>query len=752
MLDSLTALPSISLAVEDLDVVTAGTSSGNDIEYRTSVELLNPDGSKGFQIDAGVSRFGGYFTNFAKKSFRLYFRKRYGATKLEYPLYRGHEMGIAPAEEFDALNLRSGSHDMNQRGAYLSNRFTDDTLLEMGNIAPHGRFVHVYFNGLYWGQYHLRERWNAAMFASYFGGKEEDYEAINGNNTGAEFLPGEPFDGDGEYWDEALDLADSATPFQVLQNHIDFHSYFSFQLAWLSGNCESEFQSAGSRIHGVPFKFYFKDADGYLRPVSNRLGNRGPGDIFRELQNEEDPEFQILLADIIHKHYFNGGAFTPERNIARLQRRIDETKVSFISEAARWNFRTPQSWQRFQDNLIDNHFPPLTDRMIGLFEGQGWYPETLAPKLNQFGGEISPGFKLTMSVGTLFNPQPGDLLYTTDGSDPRLVGGSVSDAAQTYQRRGSPGVILAETTTIKARLRSSKGEWSPLTEATFQVGKAPQPGDLVLSEIHYQPSPPNEEEIAAGFTSRRDFEFLELYNRSDSSLSLINTQFSSGVRADFGKATLAPGDLIVIAANPEAFQMRYGSDVQIGGFFSNSQLNNGGETIRLTLQDGQSILTLKYGDKDPWPEAADGLGKSLTYIDPTAISTDDASQWRASEEDGGTPGRLEEALPPGMLDLDGDGLPTFAEEALGTSDGNENEGQNRLTVTLQDGSWTATLIKSPTAGVGQFEIEISADLSAWTTGQFTLEETTPERLRWQSIALPAGIQHYIRLRISEPSE
>ena len=753
MLEALNALPSISLAVENLNSVTGGNSGGNDVEYQTSVELLQPDGSKGFQVDAGVSRFGGYFTNFEKKNFRLYFRKRYGATKLKYPLFQGHEMGIAPAEEFDALNLRSGSHDAFDRGAYLSNRFTDDTLLEMGHIAPHGCFVHVYFNGRYWGQYHLRERWNAAMFASYFGGKEEDYDAINGNNTGSEFLPGEPFDGDGEYWDEALDLADSATPFQALQNHIDFRSYFSFQLAWLSGNSESEFQSAGSRIHGVQFKFYFKDADGYLRTPAHSLSNRGPGDIFRALRREEDPEFQIMLADTIHKHYFNGGAFTPEQNLARLQRRIDETKVSFIAESARWNFRTPQSWQTFQDNLIEDHFPPLTERMIKQFESQGWFPETLAPKINQFGGEISPGFTLTMSVGTLFNPQPGDLLYTTDETDPRLVGGDVSDSAQTYQRRNGPGVTLTETTTVKARLRSDKGDWSPLTETTFQVGKTPQPGDLVISEIHYRPSPPTEEETTAGFTSRSDFEFLELYNRSESSLSLSNTQFSGGVRADFANATLAPGDLIVIAANLEAFQFRYGPDVPVAGLFSSSQLNNGGETIRLTLHDGQSVLTVAYDDKAPWPEAADGQGKSLTLIDPTAASSaDDASQWRASQVDGGTPGKLEEALPPEMKDHDGDGLPAFAEEALGTSDENRNEGQDRFTVSLQDKLWTATLAKSTTADPAQFEIETSVDLRTWAPATASLEETTPERLRWQSATLKSGIQHYVRLRISEPTK
>ena len=42
-------------------------------------------------------------------------------------------------------------------GANLS-----DTLLDMGQLNPHGRFVHLYLNGAYWGIFHLRERWSAS--------------------------------------------------------------------------------------------------------------------------------------------------------------------------------------------------------------------------------------------------------------------------------------------------------------------------------------------------------------------------------------------------------------------------------------------------------------------------------------------------------------------------------------------------------------------------------------------------------------
>ncbi len=771
MVDALTSIPTISLAVEDLEDVTEGEDRGrdNDEEFKTSVEWLNPDGTEGFQIDAGVSRFGGYFTNFEKENFRLLFRKRYGAATLKYPVYRGHENGIAPAEEFDAINLRTGSHDMNQRGAYLSNRFIDDTLLEMGHIAPHGRFVHVYVNGFYWGQYHLRERWNAAMFASYFGGEKEDYDAINGNNTGSEFLPGDPFDGDRQFWGEALDIAEEPNPFANLQNHIDMASYLSFQLTWVSGNSESEFQAAGSRLHGIPFKFYFKDADGYLRSPGNRLNNRGPGDIFRDMRNADEPDFWMFLADTIHKHYFNDGAFTEERNIARLQRRIDETKLSFIVEAARWNYRSPSSWQNFQDDLINDHFPDLTKDMIRLFKNADWYPDITAPHFDQRGGEIEAGFYFKMDAGTLFKPQPGELLFTMDGSDPRLPGGARSADALTYERKG-PGVPLEETTTIKARILDPEGAWSPLTEATYHLGRMPTAGDLVISEIHYRPSDPSTAEIEAGFDSRSAFEFVELYNRSDAAISLIDVVFSDGIRFDFagsGQTHLAPGELAVVAADEAAFALRYGTEIALAGSFNSGRLSNGGESIRLSLRSGEILQELRYDNKEPWPEAPDGAGKSLTLKEPASIpGRSEPDQWQASSLDGGTPGTLESGGDGGnnggngdnQTDGDGDGLPAFAEIALGTSDSDPSSGGGRLTLARDAQSeLRITLRKAPEAPASQFQLELSTDLVTWMPADFPLDEANedPAILRWIDAedaddGQSPQPQRFLRLMITAP--
>lgn len=179
MIDALLSLPSISITSGEL-------TNPLDTSYVTkqaSAEYILPDGSEGFQIDCGIENYGGTFVynRFDKKSFRLKFKSEYGPKKLKYPLFKGFERGIAPADEFDQLNLRTGSQDMNQRGFYMSNRFSDDVMLDMGQEVPHGRYVHLYFNGIYWGQYHMRERFNNDFQASYHGGSDSDYESINGN-------------------------------------------------------------------------------------------------------------------------------------------------------------------------------------------------------------------------------------------------------------------------------------------------------------------------------------------------------------------------------------------------------------------------------------------------------------------------------------------------------------------------------------------------------------------------------------------
>lgn len=776
--EALKAIPTISITIDDDEhLLKRGQGQSrfegttvNDYESEISVEWLNADGSEGFQVNAGVSRFGGYYTDHGKYSYRFQFRKKYGTATLNYPIYRGHENGVAPTEEFDSLNLRSGSHDMQARGAYMSNRFVDDTMLEMGGIAPHGRFVHVYINGMYNGQYHLRERWNAAMHASYFGGSEEDYDAINRNDN----FTNDPkaFDGDQNYWKEVEGLAREDTPWELLQGHVDLKDYYEFMMVWSAGNSESEMQAVGSKPLNVPFTFYMKDADGWL--VRNKFSGSqgrwrgaGPGRFNTELRSENHIDHEMFLADLIHKHYTNGGAMTAEKMVARLQHRVDEIEVAYIAESARWKKHSPAAWLKFQEDAMDRHLTNIGEDMLRMFKSTGAYPDDIqAPSFNQVGGAIESGFNLKMSAGTLFNPEKGEFLYTLDGTDPRLPGGDQAPGVLNYDRQGT-GIALDGTVTVKARTwRSSlfsNGKWSPLMEATFHVGERPEPGDLVISEIHYRPAKPSEDEVTAGFSSRSAFEFVEIYNASDSMLSLTEVALTDGVRFDFAGSDiteLAPGGLVLVVGNREAFQHRYGAGLPVAGDFDGFKLSDGGEALRLSLPDGVVLQELRYNDKNPWPEDADGDGPSLTLQDPGKMMGDDPAQWTASVRIGGTPGTLgDDDVNTDQVDNDGDGLTALVEEALGTSDADPASGPGNVVVEKRetDGNtyWVVEATRDPAKDDLLIALELSTDLQTWEAADPTFENidvpASPKKRMWQSVKTAPAMgdaQLYLRLRVS----
>ena len=77
---------------------------GRESERPCSVEFIQHDGTKGFQIDCGIRIRGGFSrrTYNPKHSFRLFFRDAYGPSKLDFPLF-----GNAGARTFDNFDLRT---------------------------------------------------------------------------------------------------------------------------------------------------------------------------------------------------------------------------------------------------------------------------------------------------------------------------------------------------------------------------------------------------------------------------------------------------------------------------------------------------------------------------------------------------------------------------------------------------------------------------------------------------------------------
>ena len=156
---------------------------------------------------------------------------------------------------------------------------------------------------------------------------------------------------------------------------------------------------------------------------------------------------------------------------------------------------------------------------------------------------------------------------------------------------------------------------------------------VCFNEVHYHP--------AAGQPAG---EWIELRNQHSVDVDLSGWRFDGGVDFVFPEGTvIRGGKYLVVAANPGAFQAATG--VGALGPWS-SVLADGGETLTLRNKNGRMMDEITYGDRSPWPLAADGSGATLAKFNELG-ATSDPRNWRASIGTGGTPGDYNFTAPPG---------------------------------------------------------------------------------------------------------
>lgn len=276
---------------------------------------------------------------------------------------------------------------------------------------------------------------------------------------------------------------------------------------------------------------------------------------------------------------------------------------------------------------------------------------------------------------------------------------------------------------------------------SFEGSPTPSQRFLRVSEIHYHPSEPSEAERAAlPGVSSEDFEYIELVNTGDAVLELEGVQFVDGIFFVFASgARLAPGEHLLLVANLEAFELRYGSQLPVRGVFQ-GQLDNGGESLQILDGAGENVLEFSF--RDDWYPQADGLGRSLVLRDPlgTAVTDFDvASSWGVSVRPGGDPGvgstdfaltfeswksdvfsegELADPMITGSeVDLDRDGLTLFEEYAFGMDPriANKDAPYRAVRQELDGKEAFAMTYRSQSGAIDLvYQIESSVDLLVWS--------------------------------------
>lgn len=584
---------------------------GFNWERPTSAEFFYPSNTTGFQIDCGIRVQGSdwrrpRYQPGSKFSYRLYFRGDYGEGKLEFPLFEN-----SPVKHFDQVVLRAGHND--ETNPFIKDELMRTLFVDCGQVGSHGDFGTLYVNGVYKGYYNYTERIEKNFCQAHHGGSDDWDVLAQGPD---------PLDGDTANF-QLMRSYITGQPMTVAANYlgaaqrldlVNFIDYLLVNIYGANGDWpHNNWRAARERVASGIWRFYVWDAEFALgtygrTPQHDSFSSELSGGseipaIYQALR--QNPEFRLLWADRIQKHFFNGGALTDEN----VRRNYDNMRNKVAPLIGAFDTYIGDTWIPQRRGVIMQHF-----------QGQGLLSAPGVPTFSQFGGRVPTGYQLTMTTSAA----GATIYYTTDGTDPRVMfTGAVAPTATAYVA-GQP-VRLGESVVVKARARTSAGVWTAVNEARFEVGEFGAP--LRFTEIMYN-SPPTGDAL----------DFVEMKNFSNTRLNVSGMEFD-GISFRFPENSwIEAGEVFVIASAAGAnglFAARY-PNVTPRGWYENN-LNNGGELIRLLDRFGNIVAWVNYDDASPWPSAADGQGYSLELVsrdlDPNSVGS-----WRRSNATLGSPG------------------------------------------------------------------------------------------------------------------
>lgn len=691
-IEAMLDVPTISLVTDNanlfdpaIGIYVNADQHGKEWERECSVELLQPDGSEGFNVNAGLRIRGGWsrHDDFAKHSFRLFFRSEYGNSKLEFPLF-----GDEGVDEFDKIDLRTAQnyawHKGDSKNTMVREVFSRDSQRDMEQPYTRSRYYHLYINGMYWGLFQTQERSEARFAADYFGDKAEDYDVVkavteeggyshyvgvtDGNlNTWQQVYTktNQGFENNTKYF--ALEGKNAlGQPLRNSEVLVDIDNLIDYMITiFYAGNFDAPTSTFGSNQNvnnfyaiknrndkSKGFIFFNHDAEHSLfsEPATVGIGieedrvNITMGiDGFSEFHPQwlhkelsENAEYRMRFADRAYKHFTNGGVFTEDKALERFNKRAEQIDMAIIGESARWGnewLTKDNAWIPELNKVRYDFFPVRTDIVWGQLLEANLISTIGAPKFEENGSRIDEAILHIdgETTITIDNTSSGTIYYTLNGTDPREIGGQ-NASSEAKQAEAGKTITFSESAILKARTKSGSN-WSALRHLDI-IAEQESFSHFKVTELNYHPL---DSIVGTDTISGKNFEFIEFKNiDSKYAINLTGVKIDSAIEFKFPENTLlAPGQFFVIAAKPNSFFNRYGM-IPSGNHKKN--FSNSSERVLVLDKYDDPIIDFRYSDELPWPEAADGKGRTLSAVSIKPWDKpENYTYWKHSTKDNGSP-------------------------------------------------------------------------------------------------------------------
>ncbi|WP_146398305.1 lamin tail domain-containing protein [Planctomycetes bacterium CA13] len=417
--DALLALPTWSISTDldnlfdaEIGIYSNALQDGRDWERPAAVELINPDGTAGFQVNAGLRIRGGYSRRDfnPKHALKLFFRGSYGDSTLNYPVH-----GTDAATEFEKIDLRTAQNYSWSSGGNASNNFIAEVLArynqrDLGQPYTRSSWMHLYLNGQYWGLYQTQERADANYAVSYFGGNVADYDVIKPERGDYRNIATDGnFDAYEALWEQSnARAADGVTP-----AFVDNAAYLKAQGKNLDGTDNPAYDVLLDTDNVIAYMIETLRGGNLDAPISNFLGNDQPNNYFairdrtgREgfrffqhdgehtmrnvNQNRNGPwnspnyeggvdffnpqwlhqqlmaneEYRIQFADKVQQAFFNDGTLSTQAMIDKVTAEAAIIHPAILAESVRWgDAQRPDAPLGINDfdnaiaGLVNNYLP-----------------------------------------------------------------------------------------------------------------------------------------------------------------------------------------------------------------------------------------------------------------------------------------------------------------------------------------------------------------------------------------------------------